>query len=111
MDEVRELYEQAADQGHEVAIKNLGVMYEHGQGVAQSYVKARDWNERAAEGGVAEAQYALGSYCSLGREGVAIDLPRARMWTEKAAAQGDAGAQSNLGIMYREGQGVAQDFR
>ena len=51
MDEVRELYEQAADQGHAVAMNNLGNMYEHGQGVAQSYVKARDWYERAAAGG------------------------------------------------------------
>ena len=46
MDEVRELYEQAADQGHEVAMNNLGAMYGHGHGVAQSYVKARDWTVR-----------------------------------------------------------------
>ena len=66
MDEVRELYEQAADQGDEVAMNNLGFMYENGEGVAQSYVKARDWKEPAAEGGLAHAQNVLGSCYLLG---------------------------------------------
>ena len=110
MDEVRELYEQAADQGHEVAMNNLGTMYENGYGVAQSYVKARDWLERAAERGLAHAQSVLGGYYHLGSEGVAIDLPRARMWNEKAAAQGHSSAQFNLGCMHRDGKGGPQDF-
>ncbi len=34
---------------------------------------------------------------------IAVDL-------RAAADQGDAGAQNNLGLMYREGQGVTQDY-
>jgi len=30
-------------------------------------------------------------------------------WLEKAAAQGDAGSQKDLGLMYLEGNGVAQN--
>merc|ERR1712185_890878 len=90
---------------------NLGAIYENGQGVAQSYVKARDWYERAAEGGYARAQALLGAYYHSGREGVAIDFRSARMWIEKAVSQGDAGAQANLGVMHQHGQGGPQDFK
>ena len=31
-------------------------------------------------------------------------------WYRKAADQGHAGAQNNLGVMYRDGQGVKQDY-
>ena len=32
------------------------------------------------------------------------------MWYRKAADQGIAEAQFNLGVMYRDGQGVTQDY-
>ena len=56
--------------------------------------------EGAAEGGLADAQTALGGYYNFGREGVAIDLPRARTWYAKAAAQGHAadGVDRPLGV-------------
>lgn len=55
MDHVREFYEQAADQVHEVAMNNLADLYQRGHGVGQSHVKARDWAERAAAGGFVHA--------------------------------------------------------
>ena len=36
-------------------------MYEKGQGVDQDYIKAVEWYQRAAEQGVADAQYNLGN--------------------------------------------------
>ena len=35
---------------------NLGVLYENGQGVAQDYAKAREWYEKAADKGEADAK-------------------------------------------------------
>mgnify|MGYP003313767621 FL=1 len=40
MDEVVRLWEGAAEQGHTLAQHNLGVMYEHGQGVDVNVKKA-----------------------------------------------------------------------
>ena len=37
------------------------------------------------------------------------DVKAAAMWYAKVAAQGDANAQCNLGVLFRNGQGVAQD--
>ena len=110
MDQVRELMEQAADQGHLLAMQNLGNMDQYGIGVAQSLVKAWHWYKMAAEGGLAAAQYFLAGYYYSGNEGVAVDLARARMWNERAAAQGHAGALYNLGYMHRNGEGGPQDL-
>ena len=38
---------------------DLGVLYENGQGVAQDYAKAREWYEKAAEKGDANAKARL----------------------------------------------------
>jgi uncharacterized protein len=36
-------------------MKNLGVLYESGQGVAQDYAKAREWYQKAADVGNTDA--------------------------------------------------------
>ena len=38
------------------------------------------------------------------------DYNKAREWYEKAAAQGNAGVQNDLGLMYKDGRGLAQDY-
>jgi len=45
------LYNLAADQGFARGQYNLGYMYEHGQGVTQSYSEARKWYTLAANQG------------------------------------------------------------
>ena len=45
MDEVVRLWEGAAEQGHALAQYNLGITYEHGQGVDVNYKKAIEWYE------------------------------------------------------------------
>ncbi|MBE4724310.1 sel1 repeat family protein, partial [Acinetobacter baumannii] len=68
-------------------------------GVAQSYAKAAEWYSKAADQGLAEAQYNLGGMYDKG-QGVAQSYAKAAEWYSKAADQGLAEAQYNLGVMY-----------
>ena len=99
----------AADQGNAQAQCNLGLMYNHGQGVAQDYSAAMKWYRMAAGQGNAQAQVNLGIMYHQG-QGVAQDNSAAMKWYRMAADQGYAQAQRNLGIMYEKGQGVARDY-
>lgn len=53
-------YRKAADQGSSEAQYNLGVIYEHGEGVEPDEVEAYHWYRKAAEQGEVAAQYNLG---------------------------------------------------
>jgi uncharacterized protein len=74
---------------------NLGVLYANGRGVAQDYGQARQWFEKAAAAGDAEAMNNLGVLYDNG-QGVAQDYGQARQWFEKAAAAGDEFAKKRL---------------
>ena len=63
---------------------------------------------KAAEQGVAVAQYDLGLMYRHGH-GVRQDYKKAAELYAKAAEQGFADAQNNLGIMYLNGHGVRRD--
>ena len=65
--------------------------------------------QQLAQGGDADAQFALGIRYTLG-EGVLQDDKEAVKWFKLAAEQGDADAQLLLGGMYRLGEGVLKDF-
>jgi len=94
--------------GMHAAQYNLGLMFEHGQGVAQDYAEAVRLYRLAAAQGHAGAQNNLG-YMFENGQGVAQDYAEAVRLYRLAAAQGHAGAQINLGYMFEHGQGVAQD--
>ena len=64
------------------------MLYDNGQGVAQDYVKAREWYEKAADKGDERAMTNLGLLYDNG-QGVAQDYVKAREWYEKAADKGD----------------------
>ena len=64
--------------------------------------------EKAADQGLAAAQYNLGLMYDGGR-GVQQNDTKACEWYQKAADQGFAAAQYNLGLMYDGGHGVQQD--
>lgn len=102
-------YRKAADQGNVRAQYNLGVMYDHGDGVEQDYAEAVNWFRKAADQGHARAQFNLGNMYSDGT-GVDQDDAEAVRWYRKAADQGLAYAQFNLGYMYSNGHGVDQDY-
>ncbi|HXV24708.1 MAG TPA: CHASE2 domain-containing protein [Alphaproteobacteria bacterium] len=61
--------------------------------------------QRAAERGIATAQYALGKAYRDGT-GVKRDPAAAMRWFERAARQGYAPAQRNIGMRYAHGEGV-----
>lgn len=76
-----------------------------GCGIAPADLKV---TQAAAEGGDAEAQFALGlQYSFPGGRGE--DLNRAAGWYQKAAHQEHALAQFNLAMMFASGQGVTKD--
>jgi hypothetical protein len=84
-------------------------MFDQGKGVTKNLVAAAQWYEKAAEGGLALAQYNIASMYELG-EGVTQDYVKAVEWYQKAADQGYGKAQVSLGTLYHQGKGVPQDL-
>ncbi len=67
------------------------------------------WYRKAAEQGVAKAEFNLGLMYDNGL-GVKQDYAKGAKWYRKAAKKGNATAQYNLGLMYENGEGVPQDY-
>ena len=84
-------------------------MYQAGQGVPQDYGEAVRWHRKAAEQGLASAQYSLGVTYSQGG-GVAQDDAEAVRLYRRAADHGQAAAMNNLGVVYSTGKGLLQDY-
>ena len=100
-----------AEAGNAAAQAALGECYASFrlcEGVPRDDAKAREWFEKAASRGDAEALYNLGVMHAKGRS-VRQDYAAARALWEKAAAQGHARAQANLGVMHKNGHGVKKD--
>jgi TPR repeat protein len=98
-----------AEQGNASAQSNLGLMYEHGNGVARNYNTAVNWYTLAAKQGDVVAQFNLGSMYDAGK-GVLENDTTAVKWLNLAAGQGYVRAQSYLGVMYVNGEGVQADY-
>jgi localization factor PodJL len=71
--------------------------------------KAAAWMERAAQAGLAPAQFRVGAMYEKGR-GVLKDLAEARRYYMQAAAQGHAKAMHNLAVLYTRGITSAPDY-
>lgn len=85
-----------AYQGDAIAQYNLAsYSYE----VKRDYAKAYEWFLKAANQGIAQAQYNLGVMYS-NNEGVPQDYAKAYEWYQKAANQGFSDAQDMLDINY-----------
>ena len=69
---------------------------------------AVEWYWKAAEQGLANAQYHLG-VCYANGTGTAVNKPEAVRWYKAAAKQGAANAQYNLAVCYSNGIGTAVD--
>jgi TPR repeat protein len=97
-------FARAAEQGDAQAEWALvRVIREHGQDLVSSNTA------RAASGGNAEAQCAMGDRYRLG-QGVAQNWFDACRWYQMAAEQGHAQAQCTLAGCYAEGKGVKKDL-
>jgi len=80
-------------------------MYAQGRGVPRDIKQAVEWYTRAAQQGLAMAQFNLGTLYSTGG-GIPRDEAKAADWLERAANKGIAQAQFNLAILYEYGRGV-----
>lgn len=99
----------AANQGHAPAQFYLAKLYENGEGgVAKDLAAARQWTERAAQGGDRRAMHNLGLFYFEGQGG-AKNLTTAAQWFRRAADLGLTDSQYNLGMIYEEGFGVTQN--
>ena len=84
---VKEL-EGLASLGDPRAQYDLALLYDKGEGVAQSDAEALRWYTRAAEQGDARAQYNLGLMYMNG-QGTSPNLVLAYYWVSLSVAQGD----------------------
>jgi len=76
-----------------------------GRGVKADVLQGVALYTRAAEAGLADAQYGLALLYDEGRI-VPQDNRKALVWYDKAAHQGHVRAQTNVGSMYQLGRGV-----
>ena len=72
--------------------------------MTRNFVQAIQWFRKAAVGGLADAQYALGYDIGLGL-GVAQNYAIANYWFRKAARQGLGIAEAALATDYFTGKG------
>ena len=89
---------------------SLGFAYFKAKGVPRSPKDGMRWYRKAADQGLADAQYEVGAGYSNG-EGVPKNFREAVRWYRKAAEQGHAQAERGVGLSYELGQGVPQNFR
>ena len=111
--------QKAVDKGNEIAMINLGVMYERGRAVEQDDSKAAFWYRKAIEGdldgydeeALAQAMINLGELYEAGKC-VVQDHSEAFMWYSKAVDKGSGRAMIHLGFLYETGAGeaVEQDY-
>ena len=98
-----------AESGNPWAQVNLGAVYDHGLGsVPRDPARAVVWYRRAAEAGIAEAQFNL-AHCLASGRGIPRDDSEAFLWMRRAAVQGLTDAQYLVGVMLVEGIGTAPD--
>lgn len=91
------------------ALSNLGCCYRDGRGVDQSYEKAKEWFEKAAEQGDALGQFHVGwlYFCGYGVE---QDYKKSLEFWILSAEQRDETAMFNIGTLYLNGQGVEKSY-
>ncbi len=101
-------FHKAAEQGYIIAQLSLGHMYENGRGVEQDHATAMRWYYKAArQDSLSELRFLLrGPFFRNAKKGdlEALNLLR------KDAQRGDSWAQFNLGLLYKQGEGVKQDY-
>jgi TPR repeat protein len=100
---------QAGEDGDPSAMEAVGMLYDTGQGVQQSFFLAMLWYNRAANAGNVSAMFDLAAMYDNGR-GIPRDRLSAIKWYEMAAQRGNARAAYNLGVIYRDGDGVPRNI-
>jgi TPR repeat protein len=99
----------AALAGDPAAAYEVASRFAEGRGVAQSHEEEAFWLERAANQGLAPAQFRLGGLYEKGI-GVGKDLIRARDLYLAASEKGNGRAMHNLAVLYAEGVNGTPDY-
>jgi len=103
----RSWFERAARVGHVPGMVAYALELRESP-IPQERVRSREWAERAAQQGFAEAMYQFAQLLDLGIGGEQ-DLASARTWYESAAAERHAEAALQAGVMWVEGVGGPAD--
>lgn len=99
-----------ADMGYPAAQYEMSVMYDEGLDglVVADKVQARRWAGLAAQGGHPSAMYNFGLMNYTGQGGP-VDYNAAASWLRKSAEYGVRDGQFGIGVMYMQGQAVAEN--
>ncbi|NPA72664.1 MAG: protein kinase [Gammaproteobacteria bacterium] len=100
------LYENCAFRGYSRAENNIGLMYEQGEPVQQSFAMAANMYHHAFKKGNPFAAYNLARLFQTG-SGMEINVEQAFKLYKFSALRGNLKAQNALGIMYQQGEGTA----
>jgi hypothetical protein len=92
-----------ANAGSAAAKRNIGLMYNHGNGVGRSPTDAVHWYQAAVDGNDQIAMYLLGTYYEHGVGGVKKSSATALELYTRSAQGGYVVAQSLLGEIYEKG--------
>lgn len=103
-------YSELSSQGDRTAQRQLGLMYDEGQGIPKQHHQAVRWYAVAASQGDPEAPYYLGRIYQDGRGGPK-DYARARRWYRVSAERGNHKAAVNLGTMHALGLGGPKNYQ
>jgi TPR repeat protein len=96
--------------GHGVAQFNFAqILANDPRADPQTVARAVSYYEKAAQAGLADAQYAMAEVFRQGAAGRPADPAEARRWLGLAAAQNHDTAQIELGAMLVEGEGGERD--
>jgi TPR repeat protein len=100
----------AADQGHALAQFNFAQLTLKLRPGAEGMKLAADYYEKAASGGLPDAEYAMAQVYAAGVGGRSRDLREARRWLEEAARKNFDTAQLDLATWLIEGRGGKRDL-
>jgi TPR repeat protein len=106
----RRIWEKLAAAGDGLAMNNLGVLYDQGQGVEPDMGRALHWFAQAAKAGDPAGMSNYGRMLEQGR-GIPASPEEAARWFDLAARKGQPVAQYNLGMLYELGRGVPKDLK
>ena len=106
---VQRIYKSATQDSDPASMARLGVLYQQGVGVQQSYAEAIKWYTRAAEAGDADAMNNLGSLYVAGA-GLHQDFAEAMKWYRHAVDAGSVMAITNIAKLYYFGLGVQRSY-
>tara|TARA_R110002012_G_scaffold223411_1_gene395392 strand:- start:5027 stop:8404 length:3378 start_codon:yes stop_codon:yes gene_type:complete len=103
------LMRQAAEKGLPIAQYTLSKLHEKGTSVPKDLTLAREWTERAANGGNVKAMHDLAVFMAEG-EGGEQTYAGAVGWFRKGAEFGIVDSQYNLGVLYEQGLGISPNL-